>query len=92
MQPRWEAIREQLLKFKKYIFYGPAFLVSALEKHSHLCTRRLMQDVIFKKKIRNHLNVCGDAGWLWSRMKVRAGVGLCLTAERGPFVRPTGAV
>ena len=51
MQPRWEAIREQLLKFKKYIFYGPAFLVSALEKHSHLCTRRLMQDVIFKKKI-----------------------------------------
>lgn len=50
VQPRWEAIREQLLKFEMYIFYGPAFLVSALEKHAHLCTRRLMRDVVVNQK------------------------------------------
>lgn len=66
VQPRWEAIKEQLLKFEMYIFYGPAFLVSALEKHAHLCTRRLMRDVTVNqknpKKPRNCLAVCSGAG------------------------------
>lgn len=85
-QPRWEAIREQLLKFEMYSSYGPAFLVSAPEKHAHLCTRRLMRDVIVnqKKKTTQKLPNCVLWCWLWSRTRVTGRVplrpfaGLCL--------------